>query len=106
MNVAEVLRAMTTVAWLAALAVIVLVVARAGRGAPVKGAAAVILGLMALAVVMTVVSAGLVFIQPEERGVVISALDPKGYRTEALQPGLRWVVPFLENVVTYQISRG
>jgi len=105
MNVAEVLRAMTTVAWLAALAVIVLVVARAGRGAPVKGAAAVILGLMALAVVMTVVSAGLVFIQPEERGVVISALDPKGYRTEALQPGLRWVVPFLENVVTYPISR-
>src|SRR3989304_563725 len=78
---------------------------RAGRGAPGKGAGAAILGLIALAVVMTVVSAGLVFIQPEERGVVISALDPKGYRTEALQPGLRWVVPFLENVVTYPISR-
>ena len=105
MNVAEVLRAMTTVTWLAALAVIVLVVARAGRGQPVKGAAAAILGLIVLAVVMTVVSAGLVFIQPEERGVVISALDPQGYRTEALQPGLRWVVPFLENVVTYPISR-
>ncbi len=105
MNVAEVLRAMTTVAWLAALAVIVLVVARAGRAQPVKGAAAAILGLIVLAVVMTVVSAGLVFIQPEERGVVISALDPKGYRTEALQPGLRWVVPFLENVVIYPISR-
>ncbi len=105
MNVAEVLRAMTTVAWLAALAVIVLVVARAGRAKPVKGAAAAILGLIVLAVLMTVVSAGLVFIQPEERGVVISALDPKGYRTEALQPGLRWVVPFFENVVVYPISR-
>ena len=105
MNVAEVMRAMTTVAWLAALAVIVLVVGRAGRGKPVKGATAAILGLIALAVLMTVVSAGLVFIQPEERGVVISALDPQGYRTEALQPGLRWVVPFLENVVTYPISR-
>jgi regulator of protease activity HflC (stomatin/prohibitin superfamily) len=65
----------------------------------------VILGLIALAVLMTVVSAGLVFVQPEERGVVISALDPKGYRAEALQPGLRWVVPFFENVVTYPISR-
>src|SRR3989304_3627135 len=117
MDVAEVLRALTTVTWLAAPAGIVLVVsragrgrsaravARAGRGQPVKGAGAAILGLIALAVVMTVVSAGLVFIQPEERGVVISALDPKGYRTEALQPGLRWVVPFLENVVTYPISR-
>lgn len=105
MDVAEVMRALTTVAWLAALAVIVIVVARAGRGKPLKGAAAAILGLIALAVLMTVVSAGLVFIQPEERGVVISALDPKGYRAEALQPGLRWVVPFLENVVTYPISR-
>jgi len=105
MNVAEVLRAMTTVAWLAALAVIVLVVARAGRAQPVKGAAAAILGLIVLAVLMTVVSAGLVFIQPEERGVVISALDPKGYREEALQPGLRWVVPFFENIVLYPISR-
>jgi regulator of protease activity HflC (stomatin/prohibitin superfamily) len=105
MDVAEVMRALTTVAWLAALAVIVIVVARAGRGKPVKGAPAVILGLIALAVLLTVVSAGLVFVQPEERGVVISALDPKGYREEALQPGLRWVVPFFENVVTYPISR-
>jgi regulator of protease activity HflC (stomatin/prohibitin superfamily) len=105
MNVADVMRAMTTVAWLAALAVIVLVVSRAGRGKPVKGAGAAVLGLIALAVLMTVISAGLVFIQPEERGVVISALDPQGYKTEALQPGLRWVVPFFENVVTYPISR-
>jgi regulator of protease activity HflC (stomatin/prohibitin superfamily) len=47
----------------------------------------------------------LVFIQPEERGVVISAIDPKGYREQALQPGLSWIVPFFENVVTYPISR-
>ena len=105
MDVAEVMRALTTVAWQAALAVIVVVVARAGRGKPVKGAPAVVLGLIALAVLMTVISAGLVFVQPEERGVVISALDPQGYRSEALQPGLRWVVPFFENVVTYPISR-
>jgi regulator of protease activity HflC (stomatin/prohibitin superfamily) len=105
MNVADVMRALSTVAWLAALAVIVVVVARAGRGNPVKGATAIILGLIGLAVLLTVVSAGLVFVQPEERGVVISALAPKGYREEALQPGLRWVVPFFETVVTYPISR-
>jgi regulator of protease activity HflC (stomatin/prohibitin superfamily) len=47
----------------------------------------------------------LVFINPEERGVVISALDSKGYRTDALTPGLRWVVPFAERVERYKISR-
>jgi len=105
MNVAEVMRAMSTVAWLGALAVIAIVVSRAGRGKPVKSGAVLILGMIGLAVLLTVVSAGLVFVQPEERGVVISAVAPKGYREEALQPGLRWVVPFLENVVTYPISR-
>ena len=105
MNVADVMRAMTTVAWLGALAVIAIVVARAGRGRPIKGALALVLGMIALAVLLTVVSAGLVFVQPEQRGVVISALAPRGYREEALEPGLRWVVPFLENVVTYPISR-
>jgi len=53
---------------------------------------------------MTTVSAGLVFIQPTERGVVISALVD-GVRPEPLQPGLKWVVPFLENVITYPITR-
>ena len=56
-----------------------------------------------MAVILTTISAGLVFIQPEERGVVISAVAPKGYREQALQPGLRWIVPFLENVTTYPI---
>jgi regulator of protease activity HflC (stomatin/prohibitin superfamily) len=64
-----------------------------------------VLGLIVVALLLTVVSAGLVFVQPEQRGVVISALAPKGYREEALQPGLRWVVPFFETVVTYPISR-
>jgi regulator of protease activity HflC (stomatin/prohibitin superfamily) len=96
---------MTTVAWLGALAVIALVVVRAGRGRPVKSATALVLGLIVVALLLTVVSAGLVFVQPEQRGVVISALAPKGYREEALQPGLRWVVPFFETVVTYPISR-
>src|SRR3990172_1809716 len=105
MNVAEVMRAMTTVAWLGALAVIAVIVVRAGRGRPVKAGTALLLGLVAMALLLTVVSAGLVFVQPEERGVVISALAPRGYREEALQPGLRWVVPFLETVVTYPISR-
>ncbi len=49
--------------------------------------------------------AGLVFVNPEERGVVLSALSPTGYRAEALQPGLRWIVPYFESVKRYSISR-
>jgi regulator of protease activity HflC (stomatin/prohibitin superfamily) len=46
----------------------------------------------------------MVFVQPTERGVVISALD-EGVRDEALEPGLHWIVPFLENAIMYPISR-
>lgn len=105
MNVADVLGALSTVAWMGVLALVALLVARAGRGKPVKSGGAMVLALIVAAVALTVVSAGLVFIQPEERGVVISAIDPRGYREQALQPGLRWVVPFFETVVTYPISR-
>lgn len=105
MNVAEILRAMATFAWFGSLAVIALVVMRAARARPVKSATALVLGMIVFAIILTVVSAGLVFIQPEERGVVISALAPKGYREEVQQPGLRWIVPFFENVVVYPISR-
>ncbi len=37
--------------------------------------------------------------------MVISAIDPKGYREQALEPGLHWVIPFAESVVQYPISR-
>lgn len=45
------------------------------------------------------------FIQPDERGVVISALSSEGYRSHTLQPGLRFIVPFAEQVITYSISK-
>jgi regulator of protease activity HflC (stomatin/prohibitin superfamily) len=105
MNVAEVLRVLSTMSWLVALAVIVLAVVRAGRNQPFKAAGSLVVGAVVVALLLTVVSAGLVFIQPEERGVVISAVAPEGYRPNALQPGLHWVIPFAENVITYPISR-
>jgi len=106
MNVAEVLRAVATFSWLIALAVIVIAVVRATRGASgLKGSGGLVAGAVALAAILTTVSSGLVFVQPEERGFVISAIAPGGYREQALQPGLRWVIPFAETVVMYPISR-
>ncbi len=54
---------------------------------------------------LTFLIAGIVFIQPQERGVVLSVLSPKGYREPALEPGLHWIVPSAEQVLRYPISR-
>ena len=105
MNVAEMLRGLATLSWVVALGVIALAVVRATRGKSFKPAIGLVLGTVVGAVLLTSVAAGLVFVQPEERGVVISAAVPEGYRPLALGPGLHWVIPFFENVVVYPISR-
>jgi len=105
MNIAIVLQAIVSILWLVVVGLIVLSVIRASRGLSVRGLSTGILGLALLAVVLTSISAGLVFIQPEERGVVVSAVAPKGYREQALQPGLRWIIPFLERVEIYPIYK-
>jgi regulator of protease activity HflC (stomatin/prohibitin superfamily) len=105
MNVANLLRAGTAVLWVAVVGLIILAVLRASRGVKVGRISTVILVLAIVAVVLTSISAGLVFLQPEERGVVISAVAPKGYREEALTPGLHWIIPFFENVVNYPIKK-
>jgi regulator of protease activity HflC (stomatin/prohibitin superfamily) len=91
-------------AWLLALVVIGLSIMRAARGNPFRAATALIVGTIVVALLLTTVSAGLVFVQPTERGVVITALG-EGIRPDALEPGLNWVVPFLENVIMYPITR-
>ncbi len=104
MNVASAVQIVASLSWLLFLGVIVIAVMRASRRQPVRGLTTVILVIGVLALVLSTASAGLVFIRPEDRGVVITAISP-GYRSQALQPGLRWVIPFVENVVTYPISK-
>ena len=91
--------------WFAAVGILVVVLVQAWRGKPVKRGATVIIGAFVAAILLTTLSAGLVFINPDQRGVVISALQPAGYRAEALTPGLHFVVPFAENVILYPISK-
>ena len=105
MNVASFLQIFASFAWIAVIGLVVLVVFRASRNKTSKGMVTITLVVLALALVLSSVSAGLVFIRPEERGVVISAIQPTGYRVQPLQPGLRWIIPFFESVVIYPISR-
>jgi regulator of protease activity HflC (stomatin/prohibitin superfamily) len=105
MNFAGVLQGAVAILWIVVIGLIVLTVVRAARGYKVRTLSISILVAGILAVVLTTVSAGLVFIQPEERAVVISAIADEGYRLEPLQPGLNWIVPYFEAVVRYPISR-
>ncbi len=105
MNVAVAIQSVANISWLAVIGLVILIVIRAGRNQPVKGLTSAFLVALLLAGTLTTLSAGIVFVEPEQRGVVISALAPDGYRKEALQPGLRWVIPFFERVEFYSISK-
>ncbi len=105
MNFSSVLQGLVGLLWILVIGLIVLTVVRAARGYKVRTLSISILVTAILAVVLTTVSAGLVFIQPEERGVVISAIADEGYRQEPLQPGLNWIIPYFESVIRYPISR-
>lgn len=105
MNLASLFQGIATIAWLAFVGVLALAVIRAGRNKPLKNASVTVIVTAVIAVVATFVAAGMVFIEPQERGVVISAISPKGYRDQALEPGLRWIIPFAERVERYPISR-
>ncbi len=105
MDLVRVVRGLSGVLWLGALGVLGLLVVRATRHQPVKPLVRALLALAAAAILVTSVGAGLVFVPPQERGVVISALSPTGYRSQALTPGLHWIVPYVEYVVYYPISK-
>lgn len=105
MNVAIVIQSLAGLAWILVIGAVVVAVSRASRGRGIRGAVPLVLITLLVALIFSTASAGVVFIQPEERGVVVSALSPQGIRPEALQPGLRWVIPFFESVVRYPISR-
>lgn len=104
MNITVVISAIAGIAWLAVVGLLALTVIRASRNQAYKGTATALVLTVILALVLSTLSRGLVFIKPEERGVVISALQ-EGVRPEALTPGLKWVVPYFEDVITYPISR-
>jgi regulator of protease activity HflC (stomatin/prohibitin superfamily) len=105
MNIGSLLEGLAALAWVGALATLGIVVFNAARGRRIMIGAPVIVGAVVLALLLTAVASGLVFIDPELRGVVISALAQGGYRPDALGPGLHWIIPFAERVQTYAISR-
>lgn len=104
MNIETVFNTLSVIAWILAIAVSIVIVTQKLRNQPIRRSGMIIGIVLGGALLLSLISAGLVFINPEERGVVISAIAPEGYRQEAIEPGLSWIVPFVENVITYDIS--
>lgn len=105
MNIAQTVQFIASVAWFLAVVLGVVALTRAGRGQNVKSISTLFLVLVVAAVVLTGVGAGLVFIEPDEIGVVITALGEGGIRPEPLPSGLHWIVPFVNRVERYSILR-
>ena len=105
MNISSLTQGLVALAWAAAVIAAVIIILRASRNQPTKGGGRIVLSLVLLALLLTSTSGGLVFVSPQERAVVLSATSPKGYRDQALTPGLHWIIPFAETTISYQISR-
>lgn len=52
---------------------------------------------------LTVLSFSLVFVEPQNVGVVVSIVSPEGIREQPERSGLRWIVPFAEEIYMYPI---
>jgi len=105
MNIASLIKGIAVVFWIGFFLLLTLVAYRAAKKNPLRRGKTWIVVALVGAFVLTTLSSGLVFINPDERGVVISAVSPSGYRSDALTPGLRWIIPFAETVERYPISR-
>lgn len=103
MNIVDVIRTLAGFAWLAAIGLGVLAVIRASRNQSAKATGSTVIIFLVVAAVLTTLGAGLVYVESNERGVV-KTIRAGGVRQEALEPGLHWILPIVEQVVTYSIS--
>jgi regulator of protease activity HflC (stomatin/prohibitin superfamily) len=63
----------------------------------------ILLVYLLVPVLLTILSASLVFIEPQEVGVVVSVVAAKGIRNQPFESGLHWIIPLAERVVRYPI---
>ncbi len=59
--------------------------------------------LLLVALSLSVLSASIVFIMPQEAGVVVSLIAPEGYRDQPLRSGLHMLVPWAETPIRYPV---
>lgn len=103
MNISSLLQGIASFAWVGLFGVIIAIFVRASRNQPTKGLTTAVIVLLVAALLLTSVGASLVFIEPDELGVVVTAVGGGGIRPEPLTAGLHLVVPFVERVERFSI---
>ena len=88
MNIASLVSTIAVFLWVGFVVVLILVVVAAWRGRPIKKGSLIILVIGAVAIATSLLSAGLVWVNPEERGMVISALAAGRVPPRGAEPGL------------------
>jgi len=79
--------------------------ARTGTASQSEARAGTILNAALLLVfIVSLVPNAFVLIRSDERGIVISAVQPNGYRQEVLDPGLHWILPFVESTKVCSVA--
>lgn len=104
MNVSFGVQLIASIAWLAVVVVLFIIISRSARKQPVKGLTSALIGLLLFAVIISTLGAGLVFIEPDELAVVIT-LQQGGIRPEPLGAGIHFVIPYVERVERFSILR-
>jgi regulator of protease activity HflC (stomatin/prohibitin superfamily) len=104
MNIASLLQGLAGFAWIAVVGVLILIFTRVSRNQAAKGLNSLAVILVVVAILMTAVGAGLVFVEPDQRGVVIT-IGKGGILPDALEPGIHWIIPFVQRVELYSIAR-
>lgn len=103
MNISSLLQGIASFAWIGLIGVIAAMFIRTSRNQPSKGLGTAAVILLVLAILLTTVGAGLVFIEPDELAIVVTVIGGQGIRPEPLPAGLHWIVPFAERVERYSI---
>ena len=70
-----------------------------------RNASRIFLIIVIVVVILGLLSSTIIFVPPDQIGVVVSRITSGGYRREPLYSGLHFVVPLLENVEKYSIAR-
>jgi regulator of protease activity HflC (stomatin/prohibitin superfamily) len=70
-----------------------------------RNASRIFLIIVVVVVVIGLISSTIIFVPPDQTGVVVSRITSGGYRPEPLQSGLHFVVPLLENVEKYSKAK-
>ncbi|MBM3126147.1 MAG: prohibitin family protein [Chloroflexi bacterium] len=104
MNISIIIQSVASLAWMAFIGLLVIAGVRTSRNQPAKKAMNFAAVLLLVAIFLSTLGAGLVFIEPFETGVVVTILSQGGMRAEPLSSGLHWIFPFVERVERYPIS--